>query len=170
MKVALLFLGYKAVWLTGVLGDSFFLHPLTPLLAGIYLFVSIPSTIKPHYFFSYVGSIAAIGICAEAFILNQYAYAFEPTTRFVPPWLMSIWVAFPCMCLNSLKQTLQNSRLAVGIGIIGGPLAYKGAHSLGAITIYSGWLPIIILAVVWGGIMGMIHAAQQWLNSKSPPI
>ena len=170
MKAALILLGYKAIWLTGVLGESFFLHPLTPLLAGIYLFLSIPSTIRPYYFLIYVGSIAAIGICLETFILNQYAYAFEPPSPFIPPWLMSIWVAFPCMCLNSLKQTLQNRSIAVGIGIIGGPLAYKGAHSLGAITIHNGWLPMIILAVVWGGIMLMIHAAHQWLNRKSPPI
>ncbi len=169
MKVALLFLGYKGIWLTGILGDSFFLHPLTPLLAGIYLFASIPSSVKKYYFFIYVASIAAIGICAETFILNQYAYAFEPPTLFVPPWLMSIWVAFPCMCLNSLKQTLQNSRLAVMIGVIGGPMAYKGAHSLGAITIHNGWLPMIILAVVWGGIMVITHTLQQWLKSKKPP-
>ena len=51
---------------------------------------------------------------------------------------MAIWVAFPCVCATSLKQTIKSPVVAICIGAIFGPLAYQGAASIGSIELING--------------------------------
>ena len=56
----------------------------------------------------------------------------------------------------SLGTVLKSRLLSVFIGSVR-PLAYHGASRMGAIIIHSGWLPFVILSLVWAAIMLISH-------------
>ena len=100
-----------------------------------------------------------LGVLIETFIFNRFVYDIvQPTINgLIPTWLIGIWLAFPCMSLMSLGTVLKSRLLSVFIGSVSGPLAYHGASRMGAIIMHSGWLPFVILSLVWAAIMLISH-------------
>ena len=84
--------------------------------------------------------------------------------HWIPYWLMAIWVAFPCVCATSLKQTIKSPVVAICIGAIFGPLAYQGAASIGSIELINGANGLGTLSVVWGTLLFMIHRWMRLFN------
>ena len=155
------FISYKLIWFSGVWGSTIGIAFLTPILTVIYAYWIIQKTPKKGMLITYISCISIIGIISESLILNNTAYQFLPERVFIPYWLMAIWVAFPCLCVTSLKYPLKHPVLAIGIGAIFGPLAYQGAASLGNVELINGVNGIGILSLVWGAILFMIH---RWIK------
>ncbi len=110
---------------------------------------------------TFIVSISLSGVILESMVLNHTVYLFTPDRAFIPYWLMSIWVAFPCMCATSLKQAIKSPIVAICIGAIFGPLAYQGAESIGSIELINGPQGLGTLSVVWGILLFMIH---RWIK------
>lgn len=155
------FFAYKLIWLSGVWGSTIDIAFLTPILAIIYALYVIRKQSKKGLFMIYLTCITLFGILLESLVLNNTAYAFHPPRTLIPYWLMAIWVAFPCVCATSLKQAIKSPIVAICIGAIFGPLAYKGAANIGSIELINSPQGLGTLSVVWGTLLFMIH---RWMR------
>lgn len=82
---------------------------------------------------------------------------FGPT----PLWMTALWFSF-CVLLNGeLRWLLVRSRVAVLLGLIGGPLSYLGGAQSGAMLTHGpSWRVALIIGAGWASLMGL--AAWLW--------
>ncbi|ACT50552.1 DUF2878 domain-containing protein [Methylovorus glucosotrophus] len=67
----------------------------------------------------------------------------------LPLWMLCLWLLFASTLNVSLRWLRGSMPLAAVFGLIGGPLAYLAASRIGAVTLASGYLPWLVLALAW---------------------
>ena len=160
MKKFLSFIGYKSVWLSGVVGASFLPSMTAPILCIFYVSWYLKEHSFKKVFIGYLFSITCIGILVETFLFKSLVYSFSGAPLIfgsIPLWLIAIWVAFPCMCEMSLKKALLNPYFCSFFGLFLCPLPYIGAAKMGIIILRIDSFSFLTLSLVWLMIMLIIR-------------
>jgi hypothetical protein len=152
------FAGYKVIWILAILSPQHG-HWWLPMSASVVYAGFCARQLRNKQMILGLPIISLLGICVEFFIFKHWVYEFKIETAFIPLWLIAIWTAFPGMFLVNLCQL--SLPALVGIGLFFGPMAYKGAESLGAIHLVNGAVPLLILAGAWAALL----AFGKWIQS-----
>lgn len=99
--------------------------------------------------------LVALGLGALVETLHLGAGILEPrgqaAVRGLPPfWLLALWLQFGTVFHFCLRWLSGRYRLAFGLGLVGGPLAFLAGERLGAASLGEPRaLSIAVLALVW---------------------
>lgn len=76
-----------------------------------------------------------------------------------PLWLVAIWAGFGATLRHSQAMLMKSIPVAIGTGIVGGPLAYMGGEKLERMTVHGlpGWSAVSIL---WGATLVILYWAS----------
>lgn len=116
-----------------------------------------------------LGAFVAAGLVMDTLWVRtgvvEYAMAW-PSPRFVPAWLLLLWVALALTVNHSLAIFRSRWRLFALAAAIGSPLSYSVAAGFGAVTwLAPEWIVIACVGPVWGLVVGMLFR-QAGLDSR----
>ena len=97
-------------------------------------------------------SAMVIGGLSDQVILLSGLVSYPPSAwpaGLLPIWMLCLWLLFASTLNVSLRWLRASMPLAAVFGLIGGPMAYWAASRLGAITLSSGYVPWLVLALAW---------------------
>lgn len=155
-------LGYMVVWWGSVLAarnDVWWLGPLFAILFTVWHLLSrtlITGEFVPVVIIAFAGFL--FDSLLMGFNLVEYQSGWGENEFLAPLWIGGIWLAFALTINHSFKAFLSRPIIAILLGVIGGPLTYRGAVSLGAISLTQPTYAFIALSVGWGVMM--------WLMSR----
>ena len=86
-----------------------------------------------------------------------------------PPWMIALWANFATTLNLSLAGLQSRPGLAALLGLVGGPLAYWGGASLGAMTFVAPLPALIALALGWALLTPLLLALAATLARRSNP-
>lgn len=104
------------------------------------------------------------GLSDQALLLFGLT-SFPPATwpaDWLPPWMLSLWLLFASTLNVSLRWLRSSMPLAAIFGLIGGPMAYLAASRMGAVTLASGYVSWLVLALLWAGLTPLLL----WLAAR----
>jgi len=113
-----------------------------PFAVGVFLLIHLgmlPSQRSRGAELVYVLAVGAIGALADTALHAIGATAYPTSVEgwghaLVPPWIISLWVAFALLPRFSLGWLAGKPGLAFLLGAIGGPLSYLGGTRMGAVA------------------------------------
>lgn len=133
---------FKLVWVAAVVGASRSSLWLGPLATLVFLFVHlrmIPSRDERPRELLYIVAVGIFGTAADTTLalLGATAYPTSVAWTFpvVPPWIISLWVAFAMLPRFALHWLSGKTTLAILFGAVCGPLSYFGGTRLGAVAV-----------------------------------
>lgn len=86
-----------------------------------------------------------------------------------PSWMVALWANFATTLNLSLVSLQTRPGLAALLGLVGGPLAYWGGASLGAMTFVAPLPALITLAMGWALLTPLLLALAATLARRSNP-
>jgi len=123
-----------------------------------------------------IGLAALIGLSFDSLLIATGWVSFgpptpvaAPTTALPPPWMVALWANFATTLNLSLVGLQSRPGLAALLGLVGGPLAYWGGASLGAMTFVSPLPALIALALGWALLTPLLLALAATLARRSNP-
>ncbi|MDK9699001.1 MAG: DUF2878 domain-containing protein [bacterium] len=162
LKVFINAIGYMVVWWGSVLAARNDFWWFGPLLAILFMSWHIASKTFIKGEFLVTGVIVISGFLFDSVLtaLNfvEYKSSWGENAIVAPLWIGGIWLGFALTVNHSFKSILSRPIVAILLGLIGGPLTYRGAAGLGAISLTRPAIALITLGVAWGVMM--------WLMSK----
>ncbi len=128
-------LGFKAVWLSTVLGaaNGAVWLGLAALLAFAALQISLSRTRRCEALVLAAG--LALGLVFETAMHRAGWIAYAPgwpAPALAPLWILALWGSFSLMSVDGLAWLRGRRLLATAMGAAGAPCAYLGGISLGA--------------------------------------
>lgn len=81
-----------------------------------------------------------------------------------PHWIVALWMIFATTLNVSLKWLKNRWLLAVGVGAIGGPLAYYAGAKLGAVTLSDPITAPAVIGVAWAVAMPVLLLVADRFN------
>ena len=144
------FVGFEVCWFACILSAAYSLPVLGVSLAASWIVVHL----YQHREFleselSVVGVAVVVGFGLDS-LLFQLRLLESPYERFWalgPLWLMALWMSFATTVRHSLGWLTGRPVLQVLLGLVGGPLAYLGGESLGALTVNGLWGTVGVMVV-----------------------
>ena len=110
---------------------------------------------------------AIIGLSVESVLSWVGVYQFtsgQPVSWLPPPWIIIMWMQFATLLPFCLSWLRSRYLLSAFLGMTGGPLAFLGGESLGAIIILPPrWSHMILLALFWSLAMPVLLYATDRL-------
>ena len=114
-----------------------------------------------------VSLLTGIGIISDNTLLYFGALSvpvhFFVPAPFSPLWLIALWISFAIAIRDSLQILAHRYLVAAAIGLIGGPLAYRGGAALGALQVSD--QGVFALAGAWCVVFPLLV----YLSDRSPP-
>ena len=127
-------LGHQAAWWVCVLGSGW----VRPSAMGVFVLVHLWFTrTQWQRELKVIGWATALGLSADTLLVLTGAIEFDGALRLgvVPLWMVSLWTGFGATLLHSQRALVTSRRLALAVGVFGGPAAYWGGERLGCLAI-----------------------------------
>lgn len=163
---------FQLVWLATVAGAANGLWWAGPLAALMFAAWQLPLSAQPKADLKLMLCAAAAGFVIDSLLVIAGLLRFEtavPWSGLAPVWIVSLWVAFALTLNHSLSALKQRPTLAVGLGLVGGPLAYWVAASAWK-AVQLGPSAVVALAViglVWALATPALLALADWLRQPA---
>ena len=130
---------FQVVWFACVLGASdgnVWIGPLVTVVALALHFWTETERVRE---WKLLGIVAVSGVLVDSGVQALGAMTYtEPLAAIspiVPPWIISLWVAFGMLLRRSLSWMHHRIPLAVIFGLVGGPLSMRAGASLEAVEL-----------------------------------
>ncbi len=112
---------------------------------------------------------AGLGLVFETTLqaagLLTYASPWYAVPWLCPPWILVLWIQFASTLRYGLRWLLPRPVLAVALGAVGGPMAFRAGQALGAVRFApEAWRSLAALALVWAVAMPLLTAAARRAN------
>jgi hypothetical protein len=143
-------LWFQASWFAAVLGAANGMAWLGLLVIALSLTWHVRGSARPKYETLLIIAAAAIGTVFEffPFVLGWLDYPGH-AAHFVPLWMIALWMNFASVMNVSLRGLRHRTWLLALLGAVGGPAAYWGGASLGAIEWLQPLQALLYLAIGW---------------------
>jgi hypothetical protein len=131
---------YQCAWFASVLGAANQQPWLGLAVAAVVLALHLILAKDPLTEAKLIASVVLIGFTFDQMLLSSQLVNYQAHgwgEGFVPAWILALWLTFATLLNVSLSWMRERLVIAALFGLIGGPLAYYGAQSLGAISINS---------------------------------
>ena len=146
--------GYQLVWFACVSGAGSGRGWLGPLVAGLFVAVTLQFGGTARADIRALAIAVPIGFVMDsAFSATGWMHYREnwPSAWLAPAWIWALWAAFALTLNHSLAFLERRLAVAAVLGLIGGPLAYAAAaRGFGAVTfgVPQPWV-MVALALAW---------------------
>jgi len=165
----LMILGFQAVWFACAWGIGNH-YPLLPIVISfIYLsfYIAKQSSKKEAYLFLFKIGVLGFVIDSALGLLSLVNFASpypNPFQDFQPWWLTLLWLSFAASAKASFFWLEKRPQLAMGLGIIAGPIAYFSGKQFGAFVSIEP-LGYILLGLAYAGVMYYLIQLIQYQKS-----
>lgn len=93
---------------------------------------------------------ALLGIALDTMWVATGVLEFDPSTIFVPLWLVCLWIVFSTTLSHSMAWLQQRLLLAALLGAVAGPASYLAGAGLANVTIVEPAVQsIALIALAW---------------------
>ena len=95
-------------------------------------------------------------------------YAGAVRVGLVPLWMVALWSGFGATLRHSQSTLVRSAPVALGVGALGGPLAYRGGEALARLDVQGppGWVAV---SVGWAVVMLVLQRASRGEGGAPPP-
>jgi len=161
---------FQLVWMIAVGGaasGNMWLGPAAALGFLLLHLKMIPAGAERTSELRYVLAVGLLGALLDS-ILNRIGAITYPTSteawpfQVVPPWIVSLWVAFALLPRFSVAWLAGRPLLGFVFGALGGPLTYLAGASWGAVGV--GENPFL----TWGALSFEYAVLTPWLLQFAP--
>lgn len=133
------FVAFQGCWFANVLGAANATPWLGPVATGVWMIVHFvrldgPAATEARVLISAV----LLGWAADSTLVLSGLLAFPPFAQLGQPspvWMVALWVCFAATLRHSLGWLRGRWLVGAALGAVGGPLAYLGGESLGALIL-----------------------------------
>jgi hypothetical protein len=150
-------IGFQVGWFSCVLGAAHQMPWLGPAMALPILGWHLLNAYDIRLEFKLIALASLLGIVFDQALLWAGLLSFETSTHWppqlLPLWMITLWLLFSTTLNVGLRWLRSNTALAIGFGLVGGPLAYLAAAELGAIKIIDRPVLFMVLGLGWGLLM-----------------
>jgi hypothetical protein len=165
-------LGFQMVWCATVAGAARGWWWAGPLAVSIFAIWQLSVSRAPRDDLVLMLVAAVIGFAVDsAWVLLGFMRFSTPApwSELAPIWIVSLWVGFALTLNHSLAGLKQHLWLAMGLGLVGGPLAYAFAErTWRAVELGDPvWLVFGALALAWGAATPALLFAARGLDRRS---
>lgn len=116
-----------------------------------------------------IAGAACIGLAFDSLLLATGWLEFAGGALFgvlAPLWMVALWANFAATLNVSLRVLRARPWLALLLGGVGGPLAYWGGASLGAITLVEPLPALLVLAAGWAVLTPLLFRLAALLEAR----
>lgn len=162
---------YQITWFAGVLGVAHGQAALGAFLGFLMIAMHFRTTDHPLREYKTVLSTLVLGLLLETLLIQRawVDYGDVPKLLGVPIWLWVLWAMFGSTLNGCLRFFRTRPLWAALFGALGGPLAWLGGESLGALHLADGSQGLWALAVGWGLMMPVLaYLAQRFSATPCP--
>ena len=145
-------IGFKAVWLSSVLGAAAGYWWLGPVALACFAALQLSlSSYRGEWLL--IGSVGLLGLGVDSVYLGADLISFSspgPLPSLAPPWIVAMWMNFALTLNHAMSWLRGRPLISVLVGLVGGPLAYMAGARLGAAALTDYWLGLAAIGVAWG--------------------
>ena len=168
---------FKLGWLACV----FFAAAGKPLLAtaavalvAILHLVSVPVAVKEAVL---LVCAALIGLAWESLLVYSGLLSYpgiESASSLAPYWIVAMWVLFATTINHGLRWTKKHWAVAFAAGLLGGPMAFYGGASMGAVEFSNTLLALTAIGAGWAVLLPLLTwiadsiIDSPWLEPQEP--
>lgn len=116
-----------------------------------------------------LGVAALMGLGWESLLVatGLVSYPGHEAAWIAPAWIVAMWVLFATTINRGLSWVKKHWMVAAAAGLLGGPMAFWGGSSLGAVTFEDPMMALIAIAVGWAALLPLLAlAAEGIIDSK----
>lgn len=149
-QVVVNLLWFQVSWFAAVLGAANGMAWLGSLVVALNLARHLRGAVNPKFEALLITAAALAGGLFELFpfALGWIGYPGH-ATAFVPLWMIALWMNFASVLNVSLRSLRYRPWLLALLGAVGGPAAYWGGASLGAMEWLKPLPALLYLAIGW---------------------
>lgn len=167
-------LGWVACVMFAAAGQPLLATASVAFVTVIHL-VSVPLAVKEAML---LAAAALIGLAWESFLvftgLLQYP-GHAASGTLAPYWIVAMWVLFATTINYGLRWTKKSWAVAFIAGLVGGPMAFYGGASLGAVEFSHTLLALAVIGVGWAVLLPALTwiadtiIDSPWLEPEARP-
>lgn len=167
-------LAFQAVWFACVLGAAAG-SSLPGLGAGaLFLALTLVNSSRPLQELRFVAQVTLLGVTFDSVLglsgVLAFAAPLPSLPGLAPLWLAVLWASFATLAPRSLSWLQARLPLAIGLGVLAGPLTYFSATRLGAAELLtSAPLAAALVAAEYGVALPLILRASRPLSADPAP-
>lgn len=141
---------FQAGWFAAVLGAANGMSWLGPLAIGFILAFHLYRASERSREGLLILAILLVGFVFESLLAFSGWVAYPGHESWIAPlWMIALWGNFATTLNVALRSLRSRTWLLALLGMVGGPLAYWGGASLGAMTWLEPWPVLAYLALGW---------------------
>lgn len=142
-------IGFNLIWFGLVYWGNHFIPIALLFLCAHFYFNRSTAAIESKL----IASVAIVGIFVDSIL--QYTGVFIFTEdRYLPFWLITLWLCFGTTLCHSLKLLSNSIILQYLVGFFIAPLSYLAGQQLNAVSFGMTFLQTyLLLSIVWGFLM-----------------
>jgi hypothetical protein len=159
MSVLLNITAYQIAWFACVLSAANQVPWIGTAVALAVVALHLAATSQRRIEIRLIVAAAVIGLALDSTLASAGLVSFASGTwidGIAPHWMLGLWIAFATTLSISLRWLMTRPALAVVFGALGGPIAYYAGMKLGAMTIHSTGLALVVIGLSWAAAMGML--------------
>lgn len=146
-------IAFQICWFGSILAAANGMPWMGPLLIVLWLFWHLNKVSEQPAREGRLIFVAALfGWCADSMMVGAGLISFAPQAEFgfySPLWMVGLWAGFAATLGHSLSWLRGKWWLALALGAVAGPLAYRGGEALGALNITDDWA-FAAVAILYG--------------------
>lgn len=116
-----------------------------------------------------MGIAAIIGMLVDSTLAmtGQVQFAAAWPIDLAPYWMLSLWLAFATTLNHSLRWLMHRPVAAALSGALGGPLAYFAGAKMGALSLATPAITLLLIAMLW--VPAMVTFSMIVMRSAAAP-
>jgi hypothetical protein len=163
---------FQAAWTAAVLGAAGGWPLLGVGAVAAALAWHLSRSARPGQELRLALAVTAVGLVFETLRLPLRDTVYpsgQPLATLPPYWLITLWTLMAISLNVTLRWLRGRLALAMGVGALGGPLAFLGGERLGGAQFTDPSSALTSLALGWALLMPLLVALAQRFDGVTPP-
>lgn len=163
---------YQITWFSGVLGVAHDRADLGAFIGFLMIAMHFRTTDHPLREYKTVLSTLVLGLLLETLLIRNGWVDYGDVAQLfgVPIWLWVLWAMFGSTLNGCLRFFRTRPLWSCLFGVIGGPLAWLGGESLGALQLSSHDQSLWALALGWGVLLPILTQIARGCSVTPSPL
>jgi hypothetical protein len=164
---------YQIGWFTCVLTAASGISWVGTLVALGLIALHLKFTERPAAQLKLIAVAAVVGAVWDSVPVSLGLLSYSDGTvirGLAPHWIVALWALFSTTLNYSLRWLTRSPLAAIGLGAVGGPLAYAAAARMGALQLLQPTRALTIIGLGWSVLLPLLcRLARQVVPPQSWP-
>lgn len=172
MNTIVNFLAFQAGWLGSVLGAASGLPWVGPMIVLMVVALHLSIVARPGQEAILVVLAMLIGLVLDSALVAAGLVGYREglfLPGIAPYWIIFMWAGFATTLNGSMRWLRGRPLLAVGFGLVSGPLVYLLGARLGALELVQPLPALLALALMWGLLMPLLSRLAERFDGTTVP-